>query len=216
MKKTDIKKLREDYSKGILKPSDLMDHPLKQFINWFEEAVDFGVKEPNAMILSTIDKNNSPSSRTVLMKESNDHGIVFYTNLESDKALHIARNNKVSVLFLWLEMERQVRMIGTATIVGNNTATKYFQTRPKASQIGAWASAQSKILEDRKTLESKVKKLQEQYKNEDVLPKPSFWGGYLIKPSQIEFWQGRRNRLHDRLRYNQLDNGDWNLIRLNP
>lgn len=216
MKNKDIQNLRQNYTKGTLLRHDLDKSPLHQFKAWFEAAVDFGVKEPNAMILSTIDHHNTPCSRTVLMKELTPQGIIFYTNLESAKAKQIDHKNHVSLVFLWKEMERQVRIKGSTTIINEEVATKYFQSRPKASQIGAWASAQSKIIKDRTELENKVEKLEEEYKHLDHLPKPPFWGGYLIKPSMFEFWQGRSSRLHDRFRYDLDKNNAWSIVRLNP
>ncbi|MDG2448115.1 MAG: pyridoxamine 5'-phosphate oxidase [Saprospiraceae bacterium] len=217
MNRDHIHEMRENYDKGTLERSDLLAHPINQFRIWFDAAVASGIKEANVMTLSTVDENGIPSGRTVLMKDLTQDGIIFYTNLESDKAQHIYKNKNVSLTFLWLEMERQVRVNGHAIEVDKDTATTYFQSRPKASQIGAWASAQSKIIQDRVQIESKVEQLQNQYRDTDFLPKPPFWGGFLIKPSQVEFWQGRRSRLHDRFRYDQKNGKEsWDIVRLSP
>ena len=216
MNRDHIHSLRENYTQGNLDRSDLLNDPLSQFRKWFDAALSFGIKEPNAMILSTVDSNNCPDARTVLMKDLSSNGISFYTNLESSKALDIKANPMVALTFLWLEMERQVRVQGEATIIDEKSATKYYQSRPKDSQIGAWASAQSKVLSDRKILEDKVTSLQQQYIDSDVLPKPPFWGGYIVRPIKVEFWQGRASRLHDRFQYEGDTNGKWEIVRLNP
>ena len=208
--------LRENYGKASLDRFDLVSNPIDQFRNWFNEAMDYGIKEPNAMTLSTVNDKGEPSGRIVLMKDLTSEGVIFYTNLKSNKAKEISCCNKVSLTFLWLEMERQVRISGKATQVSENVATSYFQSRPKASQIGAWASAQSEVIQGRDGLEARVKDLEDQYKNEEYLPKPPFWGGYLVTPTQIEFWQGRKNRLHDRMRYELKGDKDWQIVRLSP
>ena len=208
--------LRENYGKASLDRSDLVSNPIDQFRVWFNEAMDYGIKEPNAMTLSTVNEKGEPSGRIVLMKDLTSEGVIFYTNLKSNKAKEISYCNKVSLTFLWLEMERQIRINGKATQVPEDVATSYFQSRPKASQIGAWASAQSEVIQGRDGLEAKVKDLEDQYKNEECLPKPPFWSGYLVTPKQIEFWQGRKNRLHDRMRYELKGDKDWQIVRLSP
>ena len=215
MNRDHIQNLRENYVKGSLERSELLADPLELFRNWFEEARNAKIMEPNAMILSTVNADSIPSSRTVLLKDISDEGLVFYTNFESGKGKDIAINPNVSVVFLWKEMERQVRIKGVAEKVSEETATKYFQSRPKDSQIGAWASAQSQVLPDRSPLELRADQLSEEYKDVDVLPKPPFWGGYLIRPTVIEFWQGRRSRLHDRFRFTKQGN-EWLIDRLSP
>ena len=208
--------LRENYGKASLDRSDLVSNPIDQFRVWFNEAMDYGIKEPNAMTLSTVNEKGEPSGRIVLMKDLTSEGVIFYTNLKSNKAKEISYCNKVSLTFLWLEMERQIRINGKATQVPEDVATSYFQSRPKASQIGAWASAQSEVIQGRDGLEARVKDLEDQYKNEECLPKPPFWSGYLVTPKQIEFWQGRKNRLHDRMRYELKGDKDWQIVRLSP
>jgi pyridoxamine 5'-phosphate oxidase len=208
--------LRENYGKASLDRSDLVSNPIDQFRVWFNEAMDYGIKEPNAMTLSTVNEKGEPSGRIVLMKDLTSEGVIFYTNLKSNKAKEISYCNKVSLTFLWLEMERQIRINGKATQVPEDVATSYFQSRPKASQIGAWASTQSEVIQGRDGLEARVKDLEDQYKNEECLPKPPFWSGYLVTPKQIEFWQGRKNRLHDRMRYELKGDKDWQIVRLSP
>jgi len=210
-----LQELRENYELGELLESHVHEDPMQQFKLWLENAVSHKVKEPNAMVLSTINAHGSPSSRVVLIKELDDDGIIFYTNYESDKARQIGAHPSIALNFNWLELQRQVRIEGTVTKVDEARSTKYFQGRPKNSQIGAWVSAQSKIIPDRSVLETAKEKLELQYKDADVLPKPPNWGGYKVTPHLIEFWQGRRSRLHDRLRFT-LSDGQWDMKRVSP
>jgi len=210
-----LQDLRENYELGELMESNVLEDPIQQLKLWLENAISHKVKEPNAMVLSTINASGSPSSRVVLIKELDDDGIIFYTNYESDKASQIAAHPIVALNFNWLALQRQVRIEGTVEKIDEVRSIKYFQGRPKSSQIGAWVSAQSKIIPDRSVLETAKQKLELQYKDVDVIPKPPNWGGYKVKPNLVEFWQGRRSRLHDRLRFSLVD-GQWILERVSP
>ena len=210
-----LQDLRENYELGELLESNVHSDPIEQIKIWINDAIQHKEKEPNAMVLSTINKNGSPSSRVVLVKEMDPDGLVFYTNYESDKASQIAKHPFVSLNFNWLFLQRQVRIEGSVEKIGEDRSTKYFQSRPKSSQIGAWVSAQSKIIPDREVLELAKKELDLKYKDQDILPKPPHWGGFKIKPTLIEFWQGRRSRLHDRLRFT-LKDGKWIIQRVSP
>ena len=214
--KIKIQNLRENYQKNQLALKDLHEDPITQFKKWLDDAIDSKVKEPTAMALGTMDADGNPSTRIVLLKDINEDGLIFYTNQESEKGKNIKRNDNVSLLFFWIQLERQVRIKGVTTKVSDDVATAYFQSRPKKSQIGAWASNQSEIIDDRSTLEKRVKDLEKKHEMDEVLPKPEYWGGYSVKPHDIEFWQGRRDRLHDRFRYKKDEGNCWNIDRLSP
>lgn len=208
--------LREDYSKKELDISDVYKNPIKQFGVWMKEALRSEVPEPNAMTLSTVSPDGLPSGRIVLLKDLSDKGFTFYTNYMSDKGKDMAKNKNVALTFVWLELERQVRIEGIIKKVSRKKSEKYFQSRPKKSQMGAWVSSQSKVIKNRQVLEDSMKELEKKYKNEEVLPCPPHWGGYLVQPVAIEFWQGRRSRLHDRIRYKLTKKGAWKKERLAP
>lgn len=208
--------LRENYELGELLEAHVHANPIEQFKQWLNDAIEHKQKEPNAMVLSTINENAAPSSRVVLVKEIDADGIVFYTNYNSDKALQIQSNPMAALNFNWLDLQRQIRMEGRVEKIGAERATKYFQSRPKSSQIGAWVSEQSKVIPNREVLEESKRKLEEKYKEKDVLPKPVHWGGYKFIPHLIEFWQGRRSRLHDRLRFTLQNTGEWTIVRVSP
>ena len=207
--------LRENYELDELLESSVDADPIKQLNKWLEDAIKKEQKEPNAMVLSTVKANGAPSSRVVLLKEMDPDGLIFYTNYESDKANQMAEYPTVALNFNWLDLQRQVRIEGTVEKIDAERSTKYFQSRPKTSQIGAWVSAQSKIISDRSVLEKAKQELDTKHKDDKVLPKPPHWGGYKVKPSMIEFWQGRRSRLHDRLRYS-LSQEKWIIQRISP
>jgi pyridoxamine 5'-phosphate oxidase len=171
--------------------------------------------DPNAMVISTVDSEMRPSSRTVLLKSFDENGFVFYTNYDSRKAAHIAANPHVSLLFFWSEAARQVKIRGTAEKIPAAESLKYFLLRPRGSQIGAWVSAQSSIISSRALLEEKFQEIKRKFRDKEV-PLPSFWGGYRVIPDQIEFWQGRTNRLHDRFEYTKQPDGTWTVERLAP
>lgn len=211
----DLENMRNEYSKGGLKRENLNDDPFLQFDHWFSEAKEAGLNEPNAMSLSTVNSKGQPSLRTVLLKHFDHKGFVFYTNYNSRKAKEIQENPNVAILFPWLGLERQVKICGKATKTSLSESVKYFASRPRNSQIGAWVSEQSKMIESRMFLQMKFEELKYKFK-EGKIPLPDFWGGFRVKPHRIEFWQGRENRLHDRFEY-ILDNNDyWTIKRLAP
>lgn len=213
----DLHSLREDYRKHRLARADLAPDPLEQFKKWFEQARSAGLKEPNAMVLSTVDTDGQPFTRTVLLKDLDADGMVFYTNFESRKARQIGANPRVSCLFLWLELERQVSINGTATRIPTAAALRYFLSRPLASRLGAWSSQQSSVIRSRSLLEAKFEEMKRKFAHGEV-PLPSFWGGFRIKPHSYEFWQGRQSRLHDRFLYTLADpnSRQWQIERLQP
>lgn len=211
----DIADMRMNYSKGYLTEDSVVSNPIEQFKEWFDTALKSKVIEPNAMIIATVGNDNIPSARTVLLKEIDPEGFLFYTNYTSDKANDISENANVSLVFLWKEIERQVRITGTAEKLSTDRSEQYFHKRPKDSQVGAWVSPQSTVIESRDVLEERKKEIETKYLNDDRLPLPDFWGGYIVKPTVIEFWQGRPSRLHDRLRY-KLEDGEWKIERLAP
>ena len=214
-KTRDIAALRQNYTREVLSKSEASPDPIEQFGRWFEEAQNSEVPEPNAMTLATASSHGQPSARTVLLKEFDQRGFVFFTNYESRKAEELAENPKAALLFCWLELERQVRIEGLVERVNPEESRAYFQSRPKGSQIGAWASPQSKVIASRELLEVKIQELTNIYQDDAVLPLPPHWGGYRIRPERIEFWQGRESRLHDRILYSRSEGG-WRLERLAP
>jgi len=209
-----IKNLRVDYSGDLIDIKKLKSNPIKQFVSWFKKAKKENIIEPNAMILSTISKNNLLNSRTVLLKNITDKGFVFFTNYESRKANDIMHNNNVSVVFLWKKIERQVIIKGTAVKITKRDSKKYFDSRPEKSKIAAWVSKQSKELHNSSDLIKRFKNFENKFKNK-LIPYPDFWGGYIIHPNSIEFWQGRSSRMHDRILYKKEKN-KWNINRLYP
>ncbi|MDR9417730.1 pyridoxamine 5'-phosphate oxidase [Gracilimonas sp.] len=214
MNTEELQKLREDYSKNALNESEVDANPVKQFEVWMEEAADAKVPEPNAMTLSTVDMQNKPHSRVVLLKGIEDDNFIFYTNYESDKGREIESNKHVALCFLWLELERQVRVEGTVEKISTEESEGYFKERPYKSQLGALASNQSSVVPNREFLEDRFEEMREKY-NEGEVPKPKSWGGYKVTPEYFEFWQGRRSRLHDRIRYEKVGN-KWDIKRLSP
>lgn len=214
MKTIDLQQIRQEYSQHTLDESDVDKNPFTQFEIWFKEAVESEVKESNAMTLSTVDSLNKPHNRIVLLKGFDERGFIFYTNQASKKGDEIAANPNVSVCFFWMELERQVQIEGLAEKLSKRESEHYFKSRPYMSQIGALASNQSEVVESREYLDQKFKALSEKYP-EGKVPMPDTWGGYLIKPTYFEFWQGRRSRLHDRITYNK-EAVDWKIQRLSP
>lgn len=210
-----IAALREDYRAKTLEITDVHTNPIQQFNEWFQEALDSQIKEANAMTIATVDAQGKPAARIVLLKGFDENGFIFYTNYDSRKGQELAANPNIAVVFLWKDLERQIRIEGIAEKVAPAVSLNYFQSRPKGSQIGAWASPQSQVIPDRSVLEQNVLDLKEKYKDADNLPIPSHWGGYQIKPTLIEFWQGRSSRLHDRLCYTLIEN-EWKIERLAP
>ncbi len=206
---------RMSYEKSSLTTENLTENPMLLFKKWFDEVEKIDVKsENNAMTVSTIDADGFPQNRIVLLKKFNDKGFVFYTNYKSDKGKSIAENPKVSLSFFWPAVERQVIVRGIAEKLSAEASDEYFKTRPRGSQLGAWVSHQSQAIENRETLENRQKELEKEFENQHV-KRPDFWGGYLIRPTIIEFWQGRPNRLHDRFQYKK-EKENWKITRLAP
>jgi pyridoxamine 5'-phosphate oxidase len=211
---TKIADLRKNYTQAGLLESDIVANPFAQFKIWFDQAVAADVLEPNAMTLATVTAEGKPSARIVLLKDFDDRGFVFYTNYRSQKGAELQHCPYAAIVFLWGDLERQVRIEGKVELVSEAEATGYFHSRPVNSQLGAWASDQSTIIADRAVLEQKIHHLATEYQDA-VIPKPAHWGGFRVIPQEIEFWQGRPSRLHDRLRY-QLVNEEWRIDRLAP
>ena len=206
---------RKNYNKGELTKNKVDANPLQQFRKWFYEAKDSeSVEEVNAMTLTTVGLDGFSKGRVVLLKKYDEHGFYFYTNYSSEKGKSIAQNNKVSLLFFWPGLERQIIIKGTASKTSEDDSDNYFNSRPKGSQLGALVSNQSEVIENRKVIENKLALLENQYSDKEI-KKPANWGGYLVSPISIEFWQGRPNRLHDRIRY-RLSHLDWIIERLSP
>ena len=209
-----IADIRKDYQLKSLAESEVSKSPFDQFSIWWEEAVQSAIVEVNAMALSTVSPEGRPSSRIVLLKGYNEEGFVFFTNYTSDKGKQIAHNGHVSLLFFWKELERQVRIEGVATQVAAEESDAYFDSRPVGSRLGAWASPQSQKIADREILDKELEKVTAQF-SEQSIPRPPHWGGYRVRPTRIEFWQGRSSRLHDRILYEQVDE-NWQISRLAP
>ncbi|MBK9257898.1 MAG: pyridoxamine 5'-phosphate oxidase [Saprospiraceae bacterium] len=210
-----ISELRQEYKKHSLDESTVNSDALVQFSIWFTEAVEAKVPEPNAFTLSTSDLKGRPSARVLLLKGLEKGGLTYFTNYLSRKALESDSNENVALTFLWLELERQVRIYGKASRLSRDESEAYFHSRPRESQIGAWVSPQSKVIPDRKYLEDRMNEKLREFEETEIIPLPDFWGGYLIIPEEVEFWQGRPNRLHDRILYKKNENG-WLIERLAP
>lgn len=209
--------MRKQYRAEGMDETELADHPMEQFARWFTQAAAPGaLYEPNAMVVSTADAGGRPSSRTVLLKRYDERGFVFFTNYGSRKARELAENPYVSLLFPWHPMARQVVVTGTAERTGRDETAAYFRTRPHGSQLGAWASAQSSVVAARDELEVSYAELVARYPAGEQVPVPPHWGGFRVVPRTVEFWQGRENRLHDRLRYVVDEGGQWRVERLAP
>jgi len=207
--------LRREYALAGLKESDLDPNPFKQFDTWFQQALAAGLPEPNAMTLATATLDGKPSARVVLLKGFDERGFVFFTNYESQKGHQLAANPLAALVCYWAELERQVRISGRVSRVSAEESEAYFRSRPLGSQLGAWASQQSEIVGGRKILEDRLEQLTQEYQTKPV-PLPPHWGGYRVDPQTIEFWQGRPNRLHDRLRYTAQTGNQWLIERLSP
>jgi len=216
MDKNTLQGLREDYRKSTLEEKDASDNPFTQFANWFKEALNAQISEPNAMVVATANKDGFPSARVVLLKGFDEKGFIFYTNYKSQKAKELLENPQCALVFNWLELERQIRIEGIAEKISPEDSTAYFHKRPKKSQIGAWASPQSQIIQTRDILEDNVKSLNAEYMDLEKLPRPDHWGGFRINATRIEFWQGRSSRLHDRLNYQKSTSNTWKRTRLAP
>jgi len=211
---TDISDLRSEYVRSALRKKDLADDPVLQFEQWFNQARDADVAESNSAALATSGSDGQPDVRTVLIKYFDADGFVFFTNLESVKADQISQNPRVGLLMYWQPLERQIRIRGTAEKIKTSEAVRYFIKRPRGSQLGAWVSNQSSVITSRTLLETKFDEMKRRFGKGEI-PLPSFWGGYRVRPQQIEFWQGRRSRLHDRFLYTKQEQ-DWQIERLAP
>lgn len=214
MNKEKLQKLREDYSKHSLDESDVAKDPVKQFEKWMEEAINSEVPEPNAMTLATVDFKTKPHARVVLLKGIEEGNFIFYTNYDSAKGEELGQNPNAALCFLWLELERQVRIEGRVEKISEEESEAYFKKRPYKSQLGALASNQSVEVPNRAFLEDRFSELEQKH-DEGEVPKPISWGGYRVIPETLEFWQGRRSRLHDRIKY-VFENGNWIIKRLSP
>lgn len=210
-----LEDFRREYTKGGLDRADLADDPLVQFKSWMEQTIKSGIPDPNAMTVATVDANGQPSQRIVLLKNLDEKGFVFYTNLNSRKAQELKQNPKISLHFPWHFIERQVKICGIVEPLSAIDVLKYFVTRPRDSQLGAWASQQSRPISSRALLMQQFETMKNKFSKGDI-PLPDFWGGYRVKPHQIEFWQGGAHRLHDRFEYNLQADNTWRVERLEP
>ncbi len=208
--------LRVDYQADELIESKAPGNPFELFTHWFADAKASSNPEPNAMILATVAPDGSPSARVLLLKRASEEGFIFYTNYESRKGQELLHMPKAAVVFNWLELQRQVRIEGNIRKAPEEVSDAYFSSRPKKSQIGAWVSPQSQEIPGREFLENRQQEIEAQYADADHLPRPEHWGGFLLEPTMIEFWQGRSSRLHDRLAYSRSAEGTWARVRLAP
>jgi len=212
---TDLATIRKDYRLQSLSEEDVDTNPIKQFEKWFQQALASGIEEPNAMTLATSTTDGKPSARIVLLKGIKDNGFVFFTNYESKKGKQIHDNPSAGIVFFWKELERQVTIQGEIKKVGEQESDEYFASRPLESRIGAWSSPQSQVIENREVLEKNVAYYSDKYQSQNI-PRPSHWGGYILMPTLIEFWQGGAGRLHDRLQYSIDATNSWIIKRLAP
>lgn len=210
-----IQNLRQEYRSATLSEKEVAPDPISQFSKWFSEALASSLTEPNAMTLATATADGKPSARIMLLKGFEEKGFVFYTNYLSRKGQEITKNPVAALVFFWQELERQVRIEGILEKIDEKESEKYFHSRPRGSQIGAHASPQSREISGREVLQKNLQQLEEKYKEGVEIPKPPHWGGYIVKPTFVEFWQGGQGRLHDRIAY-RLENNNWNIIRLAP
>lgn len=211
--------LRREYSQAGLDARDLDPNPLQQFARWFEQALKAGVREPNAMALATAGATGQPSVRIVLLKGVDERGFTFFTNYRSRKAVELGQNARAALNFPWLELERQVNILGEVHKLTPGESAAYFKSRPRGNRLGAWASEQSAVIADRGVLENRLRELEARFPDDDI-PMPEHWGGYRLAPFEIEFWQGRPSRLHDRFRYTRAGasgkDSAWSVCRLSP
>lgn len=210
-----ISDIRKDYKLRSLSETEVATEPFTQFQNWWDEAIKSEIDEVNAMTLATVTPDGKPSARIVLLKGFDTNGFVFFTNYQSRKGKELEENPHGALVFFWKELERQVRIEGGIEKINGSESDTYYHSRPAGSQIGAWSSPQSEVIENREVIENNYKALEEKFK-EGVIPRPGFWGGYILRPSMIEFWQGRSSRLHDRIRYQLGGDNNWRIDRLAP
>ena len=212
---SNISDIRKDYSLQVLQEADVHSNPMQQFDKWWQEALESQIDEVNAMTLATANKDGKPSARIVLLKGVENDGFVFYTNYNSTKGKEIAENPFVCLVFFWKELERQVRVEGSISKIDPAESDAYFHSRPVGSRIGAWASPQSSVISTREVIEENVTELAKSFEGKEI-DRPPHWGGYIVKPVIVEFWQGRSNRLHDRIQYKSVSEGNWKIQRLAP
>jgi pyridoxamine 5'-phosphate oxidase len=210
-----IADLRKEYTKASLDVSNVSDDPIIQFNKWFQEAIQAEVPEPNAMILATVNAEGRPSARVMLLKGVENNKFLFFTNYQSDKGKALENNAACALTFFWPQLERQIRIEGVVNRIDEKRSEVYFQSRPRLSQIGAWASPQSTMIPNREILEERFRQMEQKFAGQEVLPKPKQWGGFEVEPLKIEFWQGRASRLHDRILFTFVD-GTWKINRLSP
>ena len=210
-----LAEMRHDYALSALNKADADPDPIKQFQCWLQAAVDARLPEPNAMTLATADRTGRPYARVLLLKECGAGGFVFFTNYRSDKGQQLAQNPRAALVFLWLELERQVRVEGTVDKLSSEESEAYFRSRPRESRLGSLTSRQSQVVANRRVLDERFQQLAAQYPDDNI-PMPAHWGGYRLQPVMLEFWQGRHGRLHDRLRYRLREGRQWLLERLEP
>jgi len=211
----DLQAIRREYLKGGLNRADLGDCPFELFGRWMQDAIDMQLPDANAMVVATVNKEGQPSQRIVLLKSVDDKGFIFFTNYESQKGRDISCNSRVSLHFPWHAIERQVQVCGVAEKISQDESRAYFRSRPRESQLAAWASAQSRPLSSKEVLLQQFDGITRKFAEGDI-PLPEFWGGYRIRPHSIEFWQGGKHRLHDRFEYTLQAGGQWNIERLSP
>lgn len=207
--------IRKEYTLKTLSEDDVDSDPFLQFNHWWDDAIKSELEEINAMTLATATIDGVPSARIVLLKEVTKEGFVFFTNYQSNKGKELLDNPKACLVFFWAPLERQIRIVGTVEKISEEESTEYFSSRPVDSRIGAWSSPQSNIIASREIIEENVIKYQQQFADGNI-PRPANWGGYIVKPTKIEFWQGRPSRLHDRIQYTLEANGGWKIVRLAP
>lgn len=210
-----IADIRKEYQLETLSEQDATSSPFLQFDKWWQQAIDSKIEEVNAMTLATVNSEGKPSARIVLLKGYHSEGFVFFTNYSSRKAQDIEFNNNVALVIFWKELERQIRIEGRVEKISESESKAYFLSRPKESQLGAWASPQSAVIASRSFLQKQVEEYSEKFSKEEITI-PPYWGGYMVRPNRFEFWQGRESRLHDRLQYNIQANGEWEMVRLAP